>query len=110
PCDGGDVVARLGWQRPAAGKKFSYPSGAGVVRGGRKPEVAELVAQFAQEFCRFRQCLHRIERVEQPALGSGTRHELGDALGVLPAARARPNSARLKSAFLPNDPRKEFKR
>src|SRR6516165_6769351 len=108
--DGEHVVARLRRQRAAPRQELAQPSRPGVVGGGRKPEIAELVGELAQEFRRLRQRLHRIERIEQAALGGGAGHELGDALGAVAAARARADDAGLEAALLPDHAREELER
>src|SRR5262249_18780460 len=90
--------------------EFAQPSRAGIVGGGGKPEIAELVGELAQKFRRLRQRLHRIERIEQAALGGGARHELGDALGAVAAARTRADHAGLEAALLPDHAREELER
>ena len=77
--DGGDVIARLLRHRAGSGEPFLHPPRAGIVGGSGQPEIAELAAQLAEEFSRFRQRLHGIEGIEQPALAGGSRHELRDA-------------------------------
>ena len=59
-----------------------------------------------QEFGRFRQRLHRIEWVEQAALGGGARHELGDALRLAPPRVSGPTAPVLKR-LSPDQPREE---
>ena len=110
PGDGEHVVARLRRQGAPAREPVAHPLRAGIVGGRRQPEIAELVGELAQELGRFRQRLHRVERIEQPALRRGARHELGDALGALAAARARADHAGLEPALLPDHPREEFER
>src|SRR5262249_24764979 len=72
--------------------------------------IAELVGELAQEFRRLRQRLHRIERIEQAALGRGARHELGDALRAVAAARARADDVGLEAALLPDHASEELER
>src|SRR6516165_6769348 len=108
--DGEHVVARLRRQRPAPRQELAQPPRPGVVGGGGEPEIAELVGELAQEFRRLRQRLHRIERIEQAALGGGARHELGDALRAVAAARARADHVRLEAALLPDHAREELER
>ncbi len=110
PCDGRDVIAGLGRERTRARQKVAHPLRPGIVGCGREPEIAELVAQLAQEFRRFRQGLHRIERIEQTALGRGPWHELRNTLGLIAAARARTDRIRLEATLLPDDPREKLER
>ena len=110
PGDGLHVVLRFRRQGAPAGEPVAHPLRAGIVGGRRQAEIAELVGELAQELGRFRQRLHRVERIEQPALRRGARHELGDALGALAAARARSDHAGLEPALLPDHPREEFER
>ena len=82
----------------------------GVVGGGRKAEIAELLAQLAQKLRRFRQRLYRIERIEQAALSRRTRHELRNALRPLAAAGHRTDRIGAKAALLPDHAREELQR
>ena len=110
PGDGLHVVLRFRRQGAPAREPVAHPLRAGIVGRRRQAEIAELVGELAQELGRFRQRLHRVERIEQPALRRGARHELGDALGALAAARARSDDAGLEPALLPDHPREEFER
>ena len=83
------VVAGFLRHRPGAVEPFLHAARAGIVGRRRKAEIAELLAQLAEELRRFRQRLHRIERIEQPPFAGGARHELRDALRALAAARHR---------------------
>src|SRR5262245_17650655 len=58
---------------------------------------------------RFRQGLHRIERIEQAFFRGRTRHELRDPLGAVAIAPARAYRVRAETAFLPDHPREEFR-
>ena len=100
--NGDHVVAGLLRHRAGAGEPFLHPPRAGIVGRGRQSEIAELRAQFTQKFRGFRQRLHRVEGIEQPALAGGSRHELRDALRALAAARDRSDGVGLKAAFLPD--------
>ena len=51
-----------------------------IVGGGRKPKIAETLAQVRQQFRRFRDRLLGIERIGKPALLRRSGHELRDAL------------------------------
>ena len=84
--DGGNVIARLQRHRTRSAEPFLHPPRAGIVGGGGEPEIAEPIAQLAEEFSRFRQRLHGIEGIEQPALAGGSRHELRDAFRALAVA------------------------
>ena len=61
-------------------------------------DAAELLVQFVEEFRRFRQRLHRVERIEQAALRGRAGHELRDALRALGAHRVG-----IEQAFLPDE-------
>src|SRR5829696_6105075 len=108
--NGENVAARLLRHRTGAGEPLLNPARAGVVGGGRQSQIAELVAQFGQEFRRFGQGLHRIEGVEQAALARGARHELRNPLRALAAARHRADRLRAEAAFLPDHAREKFQR
>ncbi len=108
--DRGDVVARLLRHRSGAGEPVPHPAGTGIVGGGREAEIAELIAQLAEEFGRLRQRLHGIEGIEQPALVRGARHELRDALRALAVAGDRADRIGLEAALLPDHAREEFER
>ena len=103
-------MAGLRRQRARAGEELAHALRAGIVGGGGEAEIAELAGELAQKFRRLRQRLHRVERIEQAALGRGARHELGDALCARAAARARADDAGLEPALLPDHPREELER
>ena len=106
----GDVIACLLRHRAGAGEPFLHAARAGIVGGGRQPEIAELVAQLRQKLGRLRQRLHGIEGIEQAAFTRGSRHELRDPLCALAAPRHRADGVRLKAAFLPDHTREKFQR
>ena len=108
--DRGDVVAGLPRHGAGAGEPFLHAARAGVVGGGRKPEIAELLAQLGQKLGRLRQRLHGIEGIEQAAFAGGSRHELRDALRALAAPGHRADRVGPEAALLPDHAREELQR
>src|SRR6478609_5590513 len=78
---------------------------AGVVSGGCKAKIAELVHKITQESRRGSNRLHRIERVLEPDPRGSLRHELRDALRSCTA-----NDIRLKAAFLEKESDEKWNR
>ena len=52
---------------------------AGVIRRGGKAEIAVFAIVIAQQARRGGNCLRRVERIVEPPVRGGLRHELRDA-------------------------------
>ena len=78
-----DIVARLARQPAAAREPRLHARRTAVVGRSRKPEIAEAPSQVVEQFGGLRDRLLGIERVGEPALGGGPRHELRHALRAL---------------------------
>ena len=108
------VMATRNCASPAASgrcrRAIPAPGAGRHCRRRRPARDCQLLAQLGQEFGRFRQRLHRVEGIEQPALVRGARHELRDALRALAAARHRSDRIGAKAALLPDHAGEKFQR
>ena len=104
----------IGRQREIAEKpprRFASLAEATAHFAARHPRLdPEFAAQFAQEFRRLRQRLHRIERIEQTPLVRRSRHELRNALRAFAAAGHGTDRIGLEAALLPDHAREELQR
>ena len=105
-----DIGLRLRWQCPLSRKPAPHPPRTGIVGGSGESKIAKLLAQLAQKFGRLRQCLGRVERIAQQALGGRHRHKLRNALGLLTTACHGSYYIGSEPALLPDDASEELER
>ena len=88
--DGEHVILRFERKRALLGEPTGDRRGACVIGSRRQTQIAEAELELVQEprGSRDRGC--GIERIDEPALARGPRHELGDPLRARGADRGRP--------------------
>src|SRR5208282_4213647 len=100
-----DVVLRLERQNALAREPVGERVRPGVIGGRRQAEIAEAMGELGQKLRRRRDRGRRIERVGEPAVGGGARHELRD-----PLRARRTDCAGVEGALAPNEPGEEIDR